>query len=270
MNQNASSDAKDATSFTSQRNREVLATLDFSDKQDFADARRGFIASLPEPVIGHESGRVVYSLTDYGFLAEEQAPASVNPSLWRIARLNMQHGLFKVTERVFQVRGYDIANMTIVEGDRGLIILDTTTTTETAQAALALYFEHRPRKSIVAVIYSHTHSDHHGGVRGIVDEQDVKAGRVAIVAPDLFMEEVTSEAVIAGRAMGRRAQFQFGPTLQKGPLGQVDSGVGKVSARGTVTLIPPTRFIREKKNLTSSMGSKSSLICRRTPKRRPI
>ncbi len=233
----------DATPVTGERNRSVLGALPFSDQRDFEDARRGFVASLPEVVIANAQGREVWSLRDYAFLEAAEAPPTVNPSLWRQARLNMAHGLFQVTERIYQVRGFDISNMTLVEGDRGVVVIDPLISTETARAALDLYRQHRGARPVTAVVYTHSHTDHYGGVRGVVDEAEVRAGRVPVVAPARFMEEVCFEAVLAGTAMVRRAQFQFGATLAKGPRGQVDAGLGKVTSRGTVTLIPPTDVI---------------------------
>src|SRR5215813_12975611 len=236
---------KDATALTRALNRAVLGTLPFADTQDFEDARRGFIGSLPEVEIINETGLVVWSLREYGFLAEEEAPPTVNPSLWRQARLNMHHGLFRVTDRIYQVRGFDISNMTIIEGERGLVVIDPLVSTETARASLDLYRQHRGDKPVTAVIYTHSHVDHYGGVRGVIDEADVKAGGVPVIAPHRFMEEIVNENVLAGTPMVRRAQFQFGPTLPKGPRGQVDAGLGKVISRGTVTLIPPTQVITQ-------------------------
>jgi len=236
---------KDASPITAALNRAVLAALPFADTRDFDDARRGFVATLPEVEIKNDQGRVVWSLRDYGFLADEQAPPTVNPSLWRLARLNLIHGLFQVTDRIHQIRGFDISNMTVIEGDRGLIVIDPLVSTEVARAALELYMQHRGRRPVSAVIYSHSHTDHYGGVRGVVNERDVSVGKVEVWAPDRFMEEVVSEAVLAGTAMVRRAQFQFGATLPRGPRAQVDAGLGKGLSRGTVTLIPPTRIIEE-------------------------
>jgi linear primary-alkylsulfatase len=237
---------RDVTSTTRALNRAVLDTLPFGDVQDFEDARRGFLGSLPEVEIKNAQGRVVWSLRDYAFLDEETAPPTVNPSLWRQARLNMHHGLFQVTERIYQVRGFDISSMTLIEGDTGIIVIDPLISTEVARAGLELYRKYRGMRPITAVIYTHSHTDHYGGVRGVVDETDVQAGRVGVWAPDRFMQEVVSENVIAGTAMIRRAQFQFGATLPKGPRGQVDAGLGKVTSRGTVTLIPPTRVIAQR------------------------
>ena len=236
---------KDASPITAALNRAVLDALPFSDKEDFDDVRRGFLATLPEIEIKNDQGRVVWTLRDYTFLDDEHAPATVNPSLWRLARLNLNHGLFQVTDRIYQIRGFDVSNMTLIEGDRALIVVDPLMSTEVARAGLELYTQHRGRRPVVAVIYSHSHTDHYGGVRGVVDERDVNAGRVEIWAPDRFMQEVVSETVLAGTAMVRRAQFQFGPTLPKGPRGQVDTGLGKATSRGTVTLIPPTRIVKD-------------------------
>jgi linear primary-alkylsulfatase len=236
---------RDAEALTAALNRAVLESLPFADTQDFDDAGRGLLASLPELEIKNDQGRIVWSLRDYTFLADEQAPPTVNPSLWRQARLNMHHGLFEVTDRIFQIRGFDISNMTLIEGDRGVIVIDPLISTEVARAGLALYRQVRGDRPVTAVVYSHSHTDHHGGVRGVVDEADVSAGRVPVWAPDRFMEEIVSENVLAGTAMIRRAQFQFGATLPKGPRGQVDAGLGKVTSRGTVTLIPPTRIIEK-------------------------
>ena len=236
---------KAASVLTCAHNHGVLGALPFGDTQDFDDAARGFIGTLPEVEIRNAEGRVVYSLKDYAFLAHEQAPDTVNPSLWRQARLNMHNGLFQVSDRIYQVRGFDISNMTIIEGSRGIIVIDPLISTEVARAGLELYWHHRGKKPVTAVIYSHTHVDHFGGVRGVIDEADVKAGTVAVFAPDRFMEEVTKENVLVGSPMIRRAMFQFGALLPKGLRGQVDAGLGKVTSRGTVTLIPPTHIIRQ-------------------------
>src|SRR5262245_30469274 len=190
--------SNDASPITAALNRAVLDVLPFSDKQDFDDARSGLIATLPEIEIKNDQGRVVWTLRDYTFLADEHAPPTVNPSLWRLARLNLNHGLFQVTDRIYQIRGFDVSNMTLIEVDRGLIVVDPLMSTEVARAGLELYTLHRGWRPIVAVIYSHSHVDHYGGVRGVVDERDVSAGRVEIWAPDRFMQEVVSETVLAG------------------------------------------------------------------------
>lgn len=236
---------KDAEPATRAANAAVLGTLPFDDTSDFDDANRGFVAPLPERQIRAKSGTMLWDLCAYDFLEKADAPPTVNPSLWRMARLNMASGLFEVCPRVYQVRGLDLANMTIVEGDSGLVIVDPLTTAEVASAALALYRTHRGERPVVAVVYSHSHVDHYGGVRGVISEDDVRARGVQVIAPDGFMEAVGGENVLAGNAMARRAQFQFGGLLRPGPRGQVDAGLGKTTARGNVGLIAPTRLIRE-------------------------
>jgi alkyl sulfatase BDS1-like metallo-beta-lactamase superfamily hydrolase len=236
---------KDAEPATRRANAELEKLLPFDDTADFADARRGFVGTHDEGVIRGPSGAVLWNLPAYRFLDGEDAPPTVNPSLWRMARLNLNHGLFKVTERVYQVRGFDLANLTIMEGDSGLVLVDPLTAVETARAALELYYAHRPRKPVRAVIYSHSHADHYGGVKGVISDDDVRAGRVQVIAPDGFLEAVAGENVLAGNAMARRAQFQFGGLLPPGPRGQVDAGLGKAVARGTVSLIAPTLSIVE-------------------------
>lgn len=225
------------------RNKAVLNELPFSNRDDFVDAERGFIATLPDATILNASGKPAWSQKPYSFIDGGPAPDSVNPSLWRIAQLNCRHGLFQVTDGVYQVRGLDIANMTIMEGESGIVVIDTLTCVEVARAALALYREHRGDRPVKAVIYSHTHADHFGGVKGVVDEADVLSGRLPVIAPNLFMEHVVSENVIAGPAMFRRGTYQFGPRLPTGPRGQVDAGLGKTTARGTLSLIAPTDLI---------------------------
>lgn len=236
---------KDAEPTTVRINAEVLGRLPFDDRQDFDAARRGHIASFPDGIIRTRNGTEVWNLQAYDFLSQEQAPPTVNPSLWRMARLNMNQGLFQVTDRVYQVRGLDLANMTIIEGDTGLILVDAMTTAEVARAGLELYYAHRPRKPIVAMIYSHSHADHYGGVKGLLTVDQVRQDRVTVIAPHGFMEAVGGESILAGNAMTRRAQFQFGGLLPKGPRGQVDAGLGKVTARGHVTLIAPTQLVAE-------------------------
>ncbi len=214
----------------------------FAD-EDFANAQRGFIATVPDAEIRDGRGRIVWSLHDYAFLSDPQPAATVHPRLWQQARLNMAHGLFKVTERVYQVRGFDVSNITFIEGDTGVIIIDPLTVTETAAAALALYRRQRGDRPVTGLIYSHSHVDHFGGARGVVDEAEAIARRVPIIAPRGFMWHVVSENVIAGNAMGRRGMFQFGASLPRHARGQVDCGLGKALPRGTITLLPPTQTI---------------------------
>ncbi len=235
--------ARDAEPATKAANEAFVAKLPFSDTRDFEAAQRGLIAPVPDGVVRASSGTVLWNLGEWSFIDGEAAPATVNPSLWRLARLNLANGLFKVTERLYQLRGFDLANLTVIEGDTGLILIDPLTTAEAARAALDLYYAHRPKKPVTAVIYTHSHIDHYGGVRGVVDEADVKAGRVKVIAPDGFMEAISGENVLAGLPMTRRAQFQFGPLLPRGARGQVDAGLGKGVARGTPGLIAPTQLI---------------------------
>ena len=234
---------KDATEATRAVNRAALADLPMSDKQSFEDARRGLVEALGDQVVMGDGGRRVWSLQGYEFLAKEEAPDTVNPGLWRQARVNMVSGLFKVTDRLYQVRGLDLSNMTIIEGDRGLIVIDPLVTAETAKAALELYFRHRPRKPVTALIYSHSHGDHFGGARGVVSGEDVAAGAVRVIAPAGFMEEAIGENAIAGIAMARHTQYQFGTQVPRGERGQVDAGLGKALSFGTTTLVAPTELI---------------------------
>src|SRR5437868_2240517 len=233
---------KQASASVIRQHAATLAALPFSDTQDFDDAARGFLGTRDHARITSQAGRTVWSLEPYGFLGDEAAPPTVDPSLWRQSRLNMNHGLFEVVPGVYQVRGFDIANMTLIEGDTGVIVVDTLTSIEGARAAIELYFEHRGKRSVAAVIFTHTHTDHWGGARGVIDDAMLASG-VPIIAPDLFMEHAVSENIIAGPAMLRRAQYQFGPFLKKGPRGQVDCGLGKSMATGSVALLRPTDLI---------------------------
>lgn len=236
---------KDASASVIAQQAAMLNALPFSDTADFDDAARGFMGTLDHARIETAQGRVVWSLESYGFLSDEKAPLTVNPSLWRQSRLNMQHGLFEVVPGVYQVRGLDIANMTLIEGDTGVIVVDTLTSIEGARAAMELYFKHRGLRPVAAVIFTHTHTDHWGGARGVLEEDALASGRVPIIAPNLFMEHAVSENIIAGPAMLRRAQYQFGPFLAKGPRGQVDCGLGKSMAAGSVALLRPSDLIME-------------------------
>jgi alkyl sulfatase BDS1-like metallo-beta-lactamase superfamily hydrolase len=244
----ASADAKTpaatpASPATVAANKAALKDLPVLDGEDEDFAARGFIATWDKPTITRADGGVAWDFRAYANLAGP-APDTVNPSLWRHAQLLAKHGLFKVSDRIYQVRGFDISNLTIIEGDTGLILADVLTSTETAAAALALYRKHVANKPVVAVIYSHSHGDHFGGVRGVVDEKDVAAGKVQIIAPAHFMEHAVGENVIAGPAMSRRAGFQFGVGLEAGPLGAMSSGIGPALPTGTISLIPPTREIK--------------------------
>ncbi len=244
MTQRADSEApKDASASVMAQHAATRAALPFSDTASFSDAACGFLGTHEDARIASAQGRTVWSLAPYRFLDSEDPPPTVNPSLWRQARLNMQHGLFEVVPGVYQVRGFDIANMTLMEGDTGVVVIDTLTSIEGARAALELYFEYRGRRPVAAVIFTHTHTDHWGGARGVLDDAMLASGGVPIIAPDLFMEHAVSENIIAGPAMMRRAQYQFGPLLAKGPRGHVDCGLGKTMAAGGVALLRPTDLI---------------------------
>jgi alkyl sulfatase BDS1-like metallo-beta-lactamase superfamily hydrolase len=236
--------AKDATAITRQDNLAVYQQLPFTDKTDFDDAQRGFIGKLATGTFPTDDGRTSWDLNKYNFLKGE-APDTVNPSLWRIAQLNMFTGLFKVTDRVYQVRGLDLANMTIVEGDTGIILIDVLTTREAARAALDLYFQHRPKKPVVAVIYTHSHADHYGGVKGVIDEADVKNGKVKVLAPAGFLQEAVAENIYSGNAMGRRSLYQYGAMLPASARGQIDAGLGKTTSRGNLGLIQPNDTVEK-------------------------
>lgn len=237
---------KPAEQATKDANAALLQELPFSDKTSFELAHKGFIAPLPSGMIKGEQGNLVWDPTKYDFIKEgAPAPDTVNPSLWRQSQLLNISGLFKVMDGIYQVRNYDLSNMTIVEGKDGLTIMDPLISTETAKAALDLYFQHRPKKPVVAVIYTHSHVDHYGGVRGVVDEVDVKAGTVKIYAPLGFLEHAVAENVMAGTAMSRRASYMYGNLLPPSATGQVGAGLGTTTSAGTVTLIPPTDIIEK-------------------------
>lgn len=226
----------------------MQTTNAFLDDVELEDpTTRGFVATWPNAEIRDAAGRVVWTLAGYEFLEAEEPAPTVHPGLWQQARRNMTHGLFEVCERIYQVRGFDLANMTIVEGERGVILIDPLTCAETAAAALRLYREQRGDRPVTAVIYSHSHVDHFGGVRGVIDEQEAIRLGVPIIAPAGFLWHTVAENMIAGNAMSRRSQFQFGHTLQRGVCGQVDCGLGKSLPHGTVTLIPPTRTIEKER-----------------------
>ncbi|ACL95074.1 alkyl/aryl-sulfatase [Caulobacter vibrioides] len=231
-----------ATPTTAERQKAFAQTLPLNDRQDFEFADKGFLGTRADPIIRRADGQAAWNLAAYDFLKAEP-PATVNPSLWRQAQLLSKHGLYQVSDRVYQVRGFDISNITFVRGDTGWIVIDPLTMQETARAALELVNEKLGKLPVTAVVYTHSHSDHFGGVRGVVDEADVKSGKVPIVAPKGFMEEVAAENILAGNAMSRRAQYQFGVMLPPGVEGQITAGIGQNIARGSITLIPPTVII---------------------------
>ena len=236
---------KDATQFTKDRHAAAIESLPLADRQDFDDAERGFIGSLPDAAIEGPGGRPAWNLAPYAFLDSDTPPPTVHPSLWRQAQLNMRHGLFQIADRIYQVRGLDLSNMDIIEGDTGLIVIDPLISAECAKAGLELYFQHRPKKPVVAVLYTHSHIDHFGGAKGVISPDAAASGKVKVIAPEGFLEHAVSENVLAGNAMIRRATYMYGPLLSRGPRGQVDAGLGKNISTGTVTLIPPNDIVRE-------------------------
>ncbi|MFN8617021.1 MAG: alkyl sulfatase dimerization domain-containing protein [Dehalococcoidia bacterium] len=221
------------------RREEIEALLAADDRRDFAFAERGFIATREDPVIPRDSGGVASDLRGYDFLAGPPAE-TVNPSLWRQAQIITKHGLFQVMEGIYQVRGFDVSSVSFIDAGSGWIVVDPLTGVEQARAAFELATAHLGAKPVLAVIYSHSHTDHYGGVRGIVSPEDVAAGKVQVIAPEGFLKEAVSENIIAGPAMLRRARFQFGGTLPRGPEGEVTSGLGPGIPSGTPSLIAPT------------------------------
>ena len=210
--------------------------LDFSDRTDFEDAQRGFVATLDPVTIRNAEGRVVFDLAPYAYL-DGECPDTVSPSLWRQAQLCRVNGLFEVTEGIYQIRGFDLSNMTLVEGDTGVIVIDPLISAECAAAGIALYREHRGNRPVTGVIYTHSHVDHFGGVLGVLPDG---AGDVPILAPDGFMAAAVAENVYAGTAMTRRAQYMYGQPLPAGPTGHVSTGLGMAVSTGTPGLLPPT------------------------------
>lgn len=274
---------KEASPYTIEANRQVAQELNFANTQDYTDAQQGFIATLTadgkvtkEPlnevkIRNDNSGAPpvpVWNLEEYDFLLgtqPQQAPYTVNPSLWRQAQINMTNGLFQVTTRtytlngaqvtkgIYQVRAFDLSNMTIVETDTGIIVIDPLISSETAKAALNLYYQAlnlTPKQApVIAIIYTHSHIDHYGGVKGVVSDEDIQTGNVKIYAPDGFLDHAVSENVYAGNAMGRRATYMYGALLHKGDKGQVDGGLGKTTSLGQSGLIPPSKDCVITKNL---------------------
>ena len=238
------SKGKEATEFTAAANQTLYQGLDWDNREDYEAGGRGFIATLDDPIIRDPSGRPVWDLNAFQFLEDESAPPSVNPSLWRQSRLNANyHGLFKVVDGVYQIRGFDLSVMSIVATDSGYLVIDPLLTPPPAKAGMELVYKHLGRKPIIAVIYTHSHIDHWGGVKGIISQADVQAGRVKVIAPNHFMEFAISENVIAGNVMSRRASYMYGNLLPKAPTGQVGAGLGQTTSVGIPTLIAPTDTI---------------------------
>jgi len=241
--------AQEASRATIEANRALLDELPFEDESDFTNARRGFIATLdadvitgPEKVAGPEG--VTYDLRAYDFI-DGAAPPTANPSLWRQSQLNAISGLFEVVPGIYQIRGFDIANMSLIRGETGWIVVDPLTAVETAEAGLRLLREHVEDLPVSAVIITHSHADHFGGVKGVITEEEIAERGVPVIAPVGFFEEAVSENLIAGNAMNRRAAYMYGNLLEGGPQGALGSGLGTTTAVGTFTIIEPTVTITE-------------------------
>jgi alkyl sulfatase BDS1-like metallo-beta-lactamase superfamily hydrolase len=234
-----------STSNTQAVHQAVLNFLDFKDSTDFQNARRGFIATLKDPIIRNTDGTIAYNLNEFDFL-QAPAPASANPSLWRQGQLNRIHGLFEVLkDKIYQIRGFDLANMTLVASDKGWIVIDPLTSEASARAGLALANEKLGKKPIKAIIFTHSHIDHFGGVKGIISEEQAKTDKVEIIAPEGFFEHAISENVIAGNAMLRRAIFMFGQLLERSPKGLIGNGLAQVSSRGNIGILKPTQTVKQ-------------------------
>ncbi len=231
---------------TTRLQQELRTRLPFEDRRDFDEHKRGFIAAPSYRRIVDDNGDQVWDIGQYDFLLNGEDIDSIHPSLQRQATLNMNYGLYEVVkDRIYQVRGYDLSNMTLVRGDTGWIVFDVLLVKETAAAALKFANEQLGELPVVAVVYSHSHADHFGGIRGVVDEEDVVSGKVKLLAPRGFMEHAIAENVYAGNAMTRRAAYQYGRVLPVSPRGQVDSAIGKATASGSLGLIPPNLVIED-------------------------
>jgi alkyl sulfatase BDS1-like metallo-beta-lactamase superfamily hydrolase len=231
--------------FTIEKQQQLREILPFDDKRDFDEQKKGFIAAPPYKQIKAEAGHVAWDMGKYGFLLQGKDYDSIHPSLQRQAILNMNYGLYEVVPGIYQVRGFDLANISFIKGNTGWIVFDPLTCKETAKAALDFVNEKLGKRPVVAVVYSHSHADHFGGVRGVVDEVDVKSGKVKIIAPEHFMEHAVSENVYAGNAMNRRMFYQYGVLLPASPFGHVDQSIGKNTAKGNLGLIEPSVIIKK-------------------------
>jgi alkyl sulfatase BDS1-like metallo-beta-lactamase superfamily hydrolase len=244
----AADTAKPATEATKEANAAVLKALPFSNKQAFEDSKKGFIAPLENNgIVKNAKGDAVWDLTKFDFLSgDKAAPDTVNPSLWRQAQI-MQHftGLFEVTKGIYQVRGLDITNITFIEAPDGLIVMDPLISSETAKAGLDLYRKHRGDKPVKAVIFTHSHIDHYGGVKGVISDEDVKSGKVKIYAPKGFTEAALNEGVIGGNRQTRLSGYQYSMLVDRSPTGNMTSGLGLDTSKGTVTFAVPTNLITE-------------------------
>ena len=233
---------KPATQATKEAQAKVLTSLPFDNTEDFNLAKRGLIARPDPLIIKRDNGEIIWDMSGLDYLNGPR-PDTVNPSLWRQAQLNAIYGLFQVTDRIYQIRGFDLANMTLIEGDTGWIIVDPLTATETVRAAMEVVDKHFGKRPVKAILSTHSHVDHFGGIRALANEEDLASGKIRFVAPAGFVEEAASENVIAGNAMGRRATYMFGNLLPPTAQGNIDSGLGKGVAFGTISLLTPTDVI---------------------------
>jgi linear primary-alkylsulfatase len=232
--------------YTMELQNGLRKSLPFEDKRDFEEAKKGFIAAPPYKQIMAEAGHVAWDMASYEFLLTDKQYDSIHPSLQRQAVLNMAYGLYEVLPgKIYQVRGYDLANISFIKGNTGWIVFDPLTAKETAAAALKFINEKLGERPVVAVVYSHSHGDHFGGVRGVVDEANVRSGKVPVIAPVGFMDHAVSENVYAGNAMTRRMFYQYGVLLPRSPFGHVDQSIGKNTAAGNLGLIPPSVIIKK-------------------------
>ena len=236
-------DAKPASPFTVEANKQVYALLDFDDTREYENATKGLIAAPDSLEIRDADGKLVWSQDAYAFL-EKDAPDTANPSLWRNAQLNHIYGLFEVVDGIYQVRGYDMTNVTFIKGETGWIIVDPLMSVECSKAAFDLVKEHLGDGPVMAVLFSHSHVDHFGGVKGVVDEADVLSGAIPVIAPEGFETHAVSENVFAGNAMGRRASYQYGTLLDPGEGGSLSIGIGMGQSKGTASYISPTVEIK--------------------------
>jgi alkyl sulfatase BDS1-like metallo-beta-lactamase superfamily hydrolase len=237
---------REPSKFTIELQNGVRATLPFADKRDFDEAKKGFIAAPPYKQIMAEAGNVAWDMESYEWLLQDKNFDSIHPSLQRQAILNMAYGLYEVLPgKIYQVRGFDLANISFIKSNTGWIVFDPLTAKETAAAALKFINEKVGERPVVAVVYSHSHGDHFGGVRGVVDEKDVKSGKVKVIAPVGFMQHAVAENVYDGNAMTRRMFYQYGVLLPRNPYGHVDQSIGKNTAAGNLGLIPPNVIIKD-------------------------
>ena len=235
--------SKPASKYTIEKNNKVYQQLDFSNKADFDDANKGLIATYPESTIGDS-----YNFKQFDFI-NGKAPETVNPSLWRQSELNAIAGLFKVADHIYQIRGFDLANMTLIKGKTGWIVIDPLTVKETAEAGMELVKKHIGNFPVKAVIVTHSHIDHFGGMRAVVNEADVKSGKIKIYVPDGFMDHSVSENIMAGNTMSRRAGYMYGNLIPKSATGTLGSGLGTTTARGTNGILDGTDIINAKNGI---------------------